>query len=392
MSDDLLHIIAPEGIKVGFEDLLACQAACAGCTLTHEERTRGGLWRQDIQAGAAALARAEVTDKAGVPGVREADLIGVQLFQGNHLLLPPEQIRDLIRNLAGIAGKHSNVILSTSPVGNRRLIERGLATLSEARSETGLSVDTALVLSEERDYREDIARSIAANTQAIKEHFDLTDAVLPIPADPYSLPPPEILHDRIVENGFETLALALQPTRSNANAFAAAWPDLIDWIRRLVRHWHENGGYDLMLYKNVGRTMGHARDLEPHQIPLALQRRLRRQVYVDHHGCVHFMQEGLGGDDMPLSTRFGFRPLARATEQFENNRLDMAAEESARRIWSGYLTDSRCSGCPYRGACALSGGAQMKQALGERAAAADCPIGIRVLMDELDRLNSERAQ
>lgn len=389
-DDDILNSIAPEGIKVGLENLVACQAACAGCTLTHEERTRGGMWTDEIASSAAALARREIAAAAAIPGTREADLVGVQLFQGNHLLLPEESLQTLIFLLARIAGGKSNVILSTSPVGKSRTIERGLDAIAEARRQTGLIIDTALILSDPRDYRTDIAEAIGRNTDLIRERFALTDAVLPVSWDPTRLPSPDAIHDMMEREGFETLALALQPTRANAHLFVPGWRLLVSWMRRLLALWHAHGGYDLMIYKNAGRTIAMTQILPPENVVRALARRLRRQVFIDHHGLVFFMQEGLGGDDMPLSSRFGFPSLAQSAEAFTPELADLAADRTARRIWRDFLLDPRCAQCPHKAACALSGAGQIRQATEGRVGDASCPIGIRPLMDDLATIVRER--
>lgn len=392
MADgDLLTSIAPEGLKIGLENLVSCQAACAGCTLTHEERTRGGLWTDDVSADAAILAQREIAAAAAIPGVREADLVGVQLFQGNHLLLPEQELQKLIRLLTRVARGKSNVILSTSPVGNSRTIERGLHAIAEARKETGLIIDTALILSDPRAYRTEIAEAIGRNTSLIRERFALTDAVLPVSWDPAGLPSPEDLHGTMVRDGFETLALALQPTRANAHLFAPGWTAIISWMRRLLGLWHAHGTYDLVLYKTVGRTIAMAARLSPDEIPHALARRLRRQLFIDHQGLVYFMQEGIGGDDMPLSSRFGFHPAAGGPGDFTPEMADLAATEAARRIWRGFLIDPRCARCPHKAACALSGVGQMKQAADGSLGDSSCPVGIRPLMDDLAAIVTERS-
>lgn len=377
-------------LKISLEAMTRCGGSCAGCLMSADERAAGQLW------DAAQWERIGQFVQAFIQSQQPQDFreISLNLGQGDYLLISESQATQIVTWMARVGAGQATGYLTASCVSNPAKVARMADVFHAAGQQYGQAVLFDLVLDPVKASIHHFQPVYASNIRYLRNRFGGLDLNINLGPDTVVALSPAQLIEFVQRNGFDVLTINLQPTLQSGQRFAKAWPDIQHWLTEMLDlHDAHRHGFTLNYPPILGRNKAADNGEDGWAVTFqALARRAQREIYIDHDGALSFQQAGIG--DTPLGARNGFKPVLHLSEWVPADLPDMAAaaKRFAVEIAREFGRDPACVTCPHLSTCALSAVSGWRRTVlphGPENATSACRLGLRPLMDTLERIRAD---
>lgn len=383
-------------IRVGWESLISCPGACAGCNISRA-KDNTGIWTKEQYERAKnqtlSMMNQYINDNKGF------DLSAkIFLTAGDYLMLSDEDLIQVFKyvneSMPAQIGERV-VVFSTSAIAKPAELTKRIDLIQKFSIENNLIVFPEIVMDFAKLRFTKYWKNYIENIKLISRAFPITEVIVQVGHDTFDY---GISYDDIKslikESNLAVFEFALTPNASSGKLLAPKWNKTIDFISGFYDYWKpiEKTEIAFCHYPIPKIISDKHKEINKAQDPYALSSIIEYgknscdyySIYIKNNGDISSFLSGMT-NVYPTSycenKSYVIKNLFNSDNSKEEINLDKLIEKTYKTSFMTLSKFSSCVSCEFRNLCSVSGASMLIDNLNvgsaDEQSADKCPIGIK---------------
>ena len=332
-----------QNIQILLETMTKCSGNCSGCALSSIERMETTFDYDHFLENSIL-----VKHKLNQFNPSDIEAVTVFLGQGDHFLMPEENIEGFIKNCADMIPndfKNNTVVFITaSAIGKEDIIRKKMDLFYNYSIKYNIPFFIQTVFDPKKIKITKKFKDIyLRNILYFKEKCGMTEITVNLGQDLIDYMTPLEFHNWIKEHEFNHIELNWVINQFNLKMWETSYQNMHNWLKNWLLIYREDAVYEINFLPFMARHFKW-KDVPLLKMNRIIQNELNHNFYYDYEGNEFLCQYGFISNLTPFGKRL------ETNKNFINNN----SNRLSKKILSYLMKNTTCSSCEFKSICSIS--------------------------------------